>query len=53
MREMIHKIILIALILLSAITHPEHHVYALYQFAMSHSETVRTAATIIRLISAN
>ena len=51
MKEMIHKIIVIALLALSALLHPEQHVFqSVYNFAMQHSETVRTAAEVVRII---
>ena len=51
MREMIQKIIVLALIALSAFLHSKQHIiHDVYHYAMQHSETVRTAAQLMHII---
>jgi len=51
MKEMLQKIIVILLIVLSAHMHPEKQIIAcIYHFAFNHSETVRAAAQLIHIL---
>jgi len=51
MKEMLQKIIIIIVMLLSAHMHPEKEIIAcIYHFALNYSETARAAAQLIHIL---